>query len=47
MPSFKFGKKEIASKDFNKERRLYHILNIDVNKVVLSDKVSFNNGKDW
>ena len=47
MSSFKFGQKEIASKDFNKQRRVSDILTIDINKAVLSDKVTFNNVKDW
>ena len=47
MPSFKFVQKEIASKGFNKEIQVTGILTIDTNKVVLSHKVSCNNGKDW
>ena len=47
MSSFKFGQIEVASKDFHKERQITDISTIDVNKVVLSDKVSCNNGKDW
>ena len=43
---FKFGQKEIASKDIYKHRQITDIFMIDVNKVVLSDKVSCNNGKD-
>ena len=44
---FKFGQIEVASKDFYKQRQITDILTIDVNKVVLSDKVSCNGGKDW
>ena len=44
---FKFGQIEVASKDFHKQRQITDIFTIDVNKVVLSDKVSCNNGKDW
>ena len=47
MSSFKFGQIEVASKDFYKQRQITDIFTIDVNKVVLSDKVSCNNGKDW
>ena len=47
MFSFKFGHKEVASKDFHKQRQITDILTIDVNKVMVSDKVSCNNGKDW
>ena len=34
-------------KDFRKKRQVTDIFTIDVNKVVLSNKVSCNNGKDW
>ena len=37
----------VASKDFHKQRQITDIFTIDVNKVVLSDKVTCNNGKDW
>ena len=47
MSSFKFGQIEVASKDFHKEKQITDIFTIDVNKVVLFDKVSCNNGKDW
>ena len=47
MSSFKFGQIEVASKDFHKQRQITDILTIDVNKVVLSEKVPCNNGKDW
>ena len=47
MSSFKFGQIEVASKDFHKERQITDISTTDVNKVVLSDKVTCNNGKDW
>ena len=42
---FKFGEKEVC-KDFYKQRQISDIFTIDVNKVVVSDKVSCNNGKD-
>ena len=44
---FKFGQTEVASKNFQKERWITDIFTIDVSKVVLSDKVPCNNGKDW
>ena len=44
---FKFGQIEVTSKDFHKQRQITDIFTIDVNKVVLSDKVPCNNGKDW
>ena len=47
MSSFKFGPIEVVSIDFHKQRQITDIFTIDVNKVVLSDKVSCNNGKDW
>ena len=39
MSSFKFGQIEVASKDFYEQRQITVVLTIDVNKVVLSDKV--------
>ena len=44
---FKFDQKEVASEDFHKQRQITDIFTINVNKVVLSDKVPYNNGKDW
>ena len=46
MFNFRFGQKKDAPKDFYKQRQINDIFMIDVNKVVLSDKVSCNNGKD-
>ena len=43
---FKFGQKEITAKDFYKQRQITDIFMIDVNKVIVSEKVSCNNGKD-
>ena len=43
---FTFGQKEITNKDFYRQRKITVIFTIDVNKVVVSDKVSCNNGKD-
>ena len=42
----KFGQKEVTTKDFYGQRQITDIFTIDVNKVVVSDKVSCNNGKD-
>ena len=44
---FKFGQIEVVSKDFCKQRQINDIFTINVNKVVLSDKVPCNTGKDW
>ena len=43
---FKFGQKEVTSKDFYGQRQITDIFTIDVNKLVISGKVPFNNGKD-
>ena len=43
---FKFGQKEITAKDFYSQRQITDIFMIDINKVMVSDKVSCNNGKD-
>ena len=43
---FKFGQKEVAAKDFPQQRQITDIFTIDVNKVVVSDKVLCNNGKN-
>ena len=43
---FKFGQKEVTAKDSYRQRQITDISTIDVNKGVLSDKVSCNNGKD-
>ena len=42
----KFGQKEVATKDFNGQRQITDIFTIDVNRVVVSDKVPCSNGKD-
>ena len=42
----KFGQKEVTTKDFYGQRQITDIFTIDVNKVVVPDKVSCNNGKD-
>ena len=42
----KFGQKEVTAKEFYGQRQITHIFTIDVNKLVVSDKMSCNNGKD-
>ena len=42
----KFGQKEVKTKDFYGQRQISDISTIDVNKLVVSNKVSCNNGKD-
>ena len=42
----KFGQKEVTTKDFYGQRQITDIFRIDVNRVMISDKVPCNNGKD-
>ena len=42
---FKFGQKEVATKGSYGQRQITDIFTIDVKKLVVSDKVSCNNGK--
>ena len=42
----KFGQKEVTTEDFYGQRQITDIFTMYVNKVVVSDKVPFNNGKD-
>ena len=42
----KFGQKEVATKHFYGQRQITDVFTIDVNEVVVSDKVAYNNGKD-
>ena len=42
---FKFGQKEVTTKDIYGERQITDIFTINVNKVVASNKVPCNNGK--
>ena len=42
----KFGQKEVTTKDFQGQRQITDLFTIDANKVVVSDKVPCNNGKD-
>ena len=43
----KIGQKEVTTKDFYGQRQITDIFTIDVNKMVVSDKVPCNNGKDY
>ena len=43
---FKFGQKEVTAKEFYSQRQITDIFTFDIKKVVVSDKVSYNNGKD-
>ena len=43
----KFGQKEVTTKEFYGQRQITVIFTIDVNKVMVSDKVPCNNRKDW
>ena len=42
----KFGQKEVTTKNFYGQRQITDIFSIDVIKLMVSDKVSYNNGKD-
>ena len=42
----KLGQKEVTTKDFYEQRQITDIFTIDINKVVVSDKVPCNHGKD-
>ena len=42
---FKLGQKEVTAKDFYGQKQITDISTIDVNNVMVSDKVSCNNGK--
>ena len=42
----KVGQKEVTTKDFYRQRQITDIFTIDITKVVVSDEVSCNNGKD-
>ena len=41
-----FGQKGVTTKDFYWQRQITDIFTIDVNRVVISDKVPCNNGND-
>ena len=42
----KFGQEEVTTKDFYGQRQITDIFTIDVNKLLVSDKIPCNNGKD-
>ena len=42
----KFGQKEVATKDFYGQTQITDIFMIDIKKVVVSDQVPCNDGKD-
>ena len=42
----KFVQKEVTAKDFYGQRQITDVFTIDVNKLVISDRVTCNNGKD-
>ena len=42
----KFGQKEVTTKGFYGQRQITDIFTIDANKLVISEKVPCNNGKD-
>ena len=43
----KFGQKEVTTKDFHGQRQITDIFTINVNKLVVFDKASYNNGNDY
>ena len=43
----KFGQKEVTTKDFYGQRQITDIFTMDVNKLVISDKVPCNNEKNY
>ena len=46
IKKLKFGQKEVTTKDFYVQRQITNLLIINVNKAVVSDKVSCNNGNN-
>ena len=42
----KFSQKEVTANDFYGQRQITDIFTMDVNKLVVSEKVPCNNGKD-
>ena len=42
----KFGQKEVTAKEFHGQRKITDLFTIDINKVVVSDKVPCNNGNN-
>ena len=43
----KFRQKEVATKDFYGQRQITDLFMIDINKLMVSDKVPCNNGEDY
>lgn len=43
---FKFNQKKVETKDFHRKKLLTNMLTIHVNKIVITDRVSRNKGKD-
>ena len=43
---FRFGQNEVTAKHFHRQRQIMDIFTMDVNKVVVPDKMSCNNRKD-
>ena len=43
---FKFKQKKVETKDFHRKKLLTNMLTIHVNKIVITDRVSRNKGKD-
>ena len=43
----KFGQTKVTTKDFYGQSQITDIFTIGVNKLVVSDKVPYNNGKDY
>ena len=46
MTALKFDQKSIASKGFSENKEVTELVKTDINKVVASDKIPCNNGKD-
>ena len=44
--SFKFGQVNVRSKDFYKRKQFTDLFSLDYDKVVVSDPIQCNNGKD-
>ena len=44
--SFKFGQVSVSSKDFYKRKQFTDLFSLDYDKVVVSDPIQYNNGKD-
>ena len=42
----KFGQKEVTIKEFCGQRQINDIFTVDVSRVMIADKVSWNNAKD-